>query len=72
MFINPIHELLRLSFFVSNFLNLDIEEQLFGGFDFALKCFPIFKTLCCSIVTQYTATLLVSPTLGPSHNIDSF
>ena len=72
MFINPIHELLRLSFFVSNFLNLDIEEQLFGRFDFALECFPIFKTLCCPIVTQCTATLLVLPTLGPSHNIDLF
>ena len=51
MFINLIHELPRLSFFVSDFLNLDIEEQSFGDFDFALECFPIFKTSCCPIVT---------------------
>ena len=72
MFINLIYELPRPLFFVSNFLNLDVEKQSFGSFDFALEFFPIFKTSCCPIATQCNATLLVSPTLGLSHDIDSF
>ena len=72
MFVDPIHELPRPSFIVSNFLNLNVKKQSFGGFDFALEYFPIFKTSCCPIVTQHNTTLLFPPTLGPSHNIDSF
>ena len=72
MFVDPIHELPRLSIFVSDFLNLDVEKRSFGGFDFALEYFPIFKTSCCPIVTQHNITLLVPPTLRLSCDIDLF
>ena len=72
MFVDPIHELPRPSFFVSDFLNLNVKKQLFGGFDFALEYFPIFKTSCYPIVTQCNTILLVPPTFGPSCDINLF
>ena len=49
-FIDLVHELPRSLFFVSDFLNFDIEEWLLSSFDFALEYFPIFKISCCHIV----------------------
>ena len=36
-FVDPVHKFPRILFFVSNFLNFEIEEGLFGQFDLALE-----------------------------------
>ena len=70
--VDPVHEFPRFLFFVSDFLNFDVEEWSLYRFDFALKNFPIFQTFCHPIIVQSTTALLVLPILGMSRNIDSF
>ena len=66
VFIDPVHELSRFSFFVSDFLNFD------SSLDFVLEYFPTFKTSCHPKVAQCKTALLIPPTLGVSCDLNLF
>jgi len=70
--VDPAHEFPRSLFFVSNFLNFDVEERSLRSFDYTLETFPIFQISYHSILVQHTSTLFVLPTLGMLRDIDSF
>ena len=68
--INPVHELLRTTTLVGNFLNFGIKKSSFGDFDNILEGFPIFKTSRFSVNIKRSPTLIIPPNLGVLCDLD--
>ena len=72
MLFDLVYKLPRSMFFVSDFLNFVIKENMFRGLDCALEQFSIIQTSCCSIVVQSMIAFFIPPTFGMFCNMDSF
>ena len=72
MLVDPVHKLPRSTFFVSNFLNFVIKENMFCGLDCVLEQFSIIQTSCCPIVVQSTIAFFILQTFGTFHNTNLF
>ena len=55
---------------VGNFLDFGIEECPFGGFDYKLEWFPIFKSSWFSVFAQRSITVIIPPFLGMFSDVD--
>jgi len=49
--------------FLSDFLNLEIKEGIFGSLDCVLELLPILNTFGCPILLKILAALCIPPTL---------
>jgi len=63
VFVNPIHEFSWASFFVGDFLNLEVKEGIFGSLDYILELLPILNTFGYPILLKILAVLCIPPTL---------
>jgi len=59
-------------FFVSDFLNFFIKENMFCGLDYAFERFPIFQISCCPVLVQSTIIIVIPPAFGMFRNSNFF
>jgi len=72
VFLDPIHKLPWVTFFVCNFFDFFIEERLFQILDYVFEAIPIFEALRMSVSIKRKLAIIVSPCLEVFCDFDSF